>query len=128
DPANAVEAITSALALVTPQAEARGVAIHSSARGEAVAQYYGDGDRVRQIVVNLLSNAVKFTASGGEIHIDCGVTAEADSDIVMGEDGPYAFIRVRDTGIGVAPDQLEEIFEPFAQVEGGHTRTRGGTG
>jgi signal transduction histidine kinase len=65
-------------------------------------------DRVRleQVLVNLLANAVKFTDAGGEVVVE----AERDGEGVV--------LRVRDTGEGIAPDQLERIFEPFYQAGG----------
>jgi signal transduction histidine kinase len=70
---------------------------------------------VRQIILNLLSNAVKFTDSG-EIHV------RLDRNDVR------AIISVSDTGIGIAPEHLERIFDPFWQVEQRSTRKAGGTG
>ena len=74
-----------------------------------------DPDKIRQILRNLLTNAVKFTERG---RIDVRVAVEEDA-IVM---------EVRDTGIGISPEHLEKIFEPFWQVEQGSTRGVGGTG
>jgi hypothetical protein len=84
----------------------------------------GDEDRVRQILANLLSNAVKFTEPGGRITVTCGTAPEAG---VTGN-GPWTYLRVTDTGIGIAPEEMESVFHPFEQVERGHTRTKGGTG
>jgi signal transduction histidine kinase len=76
----------------------------------------GDKSKVEQIVINLASNAVNYTETGGWIALSCG----AD------ESGVWA--RVRDNGIGIAPEKLEAIFEPFVQV--GRTLSTGhhGTG
>jgi signal transduction histidine kinase/CheY-like chemotaxis protein len=75
----------------------------------------GDPLRVRQVLANLLSNAVKFTSVGRvEVSVQrCGDTVS---------------FRVRDTGPGVAPDQLEHIFERFAQADSSATRSFGGAG
>ena len=75
----------------------------------------GDPSRIRQIVFNLLSNALKFTPSGA---VSLAVRAESDR---------YRIV-VRDTGIGIAPDKHEEIFESFRQADAGTTRQFGGTG
>ena len=64
-----------------------------------------DPDRLQQILLNLLTNAIKFTPHGGEISVTC----TRDRDRVR--------IHIRDTGIGIAPDQLARIFEPFVQLE-----------
>lgn len=75
-----------------------------------------DRDRVHQIMLNLLTNAVKFTPPGGAITLDWAATA---SDVV---------IHVRDTGIGISPEKLGRIFEPFVQVGQFRTDTNHGVG
>ncbi len=78
-----------------------------------------DPMRLRQILVNLLGNAIKFTISGGvDMSVSCDRTVE--SSVVR--------INVRDTGIGMNPQQLGRIFEPFTQGEQSTTRKFGGTG
>jgi CheY-like chemotaxis protein len=77
---------------------------------------HGDPDRLQQIAWNLLSNAVKFTPGGGR------VAAE------VGRDGASAFLRVTDTGRGIAPDFLPHLFERFRQADGSTTRSFGGLG
>ena len=76
----------------------------------------GDSARLRQIVFNLLSNALKFTASG-----------EVSLKIAPHGSDRYQ-ISVADTGIGIPPDKIEEIFESFRQADAGTTRQFGGTG
>jgi PAS domain S-box-containing protein len=75
-----------------------------------------DGARVEQILVNLLSNAVKFTDEGGRITVDCG----ADGDEIV--------VSVTDTGIGIPADQLETVFEPFAQLPHAGSKRSSGVG
>lgn len=77
---------------------------------------YADSIRLAQVVGNLLNNACKFTEKGG--HISLTVEREAEQ----------AVIRVRDNGIGIAPDQLSRIFEMFTQVDTSLERTVGGLG
>ena len=79
-----------------------------------------DGLRLRQIIANLLNNAIKFTAEG---EVVVRVTAASIT-------GPSVLVHVevRDTGIGVAPEQQEEIFSSFVQADGSTTRNYGGTG
>jgi signal transduction histidine kinase len=124
----AVNTIAAAVALVGPQAARKGIQIDDRCADAADALYVGDEDRVRQILANLLSNAVKFTDAGGAIYVSCGSAADPYGEVAAGDEGPYMFIQVRDTGIGIEPSQLERIFQPFVQAESGHTRTRGGTG
>jgi signal transduction histidine kinase/ActR/RegA family two-component response regulator len=76
----------------------------------------GDRHRVRQVLLNLLGNAVKFTPAGGEVEL---ALRRVDDTWV---------VEVRDTGIGIAPDHLSKIFQPFSQVESGAARRFGGTG
>jgi PAS domain S-box-containing protein len=89
--------------LVAPQLAAKGLRYDGweCARGLRVR---ADAERVRQVLLNLLSNAVKFTNPGGSIAVECEAGAE---DVA---------VRVRDTGIGIPPEALERIFDPFVQV------------
>jgi PAS domain S-box-containing protein len=75
-----------------------------------------DPTRLEQVVTNLLNNAAKYTMPGGHIWL----SAELD--------GKEAVVRVRDTGIGVPPDVLGRVFEPFVQTDGSLARSEGGLG
>jgi signal transduction histidine kinase len=110
----AKDVIDDALNVVRDQAIARGLTLDSEC--VAGATYVGDPLRVRQILLNLLSNAIKFTEAGGRVRLACSV---ADA---------LTTFAVEDSGIGIAPEELEMIFEPFVQAEHGYTRTHGGTG
>jgi two-component system cell cycle sensor histidine kinase PleC len=76
-----------------------------------------DARRLKQIVVNLLSNAHKFTPPGGNITLAAAAV-----------DSRYVAVSVRDTGIGMSPEQIAVALKPFGQVQGGRTRTQEGTG
>jgi hypothetical protein len=117
-----------ALAFVAPQAATRGVEAVEEERCGPGTAYIGDEDRVRQILVNLLSNAVKFTPAGGRVSVRCQGTAEPAPGDGPGAAGPWVRIDVSDTGIGIAEEDRERIFDPFVQVDGSHTRAQGGTG
>ncbi len=80
----------------------------------------GDWLRIRQVLINLISNAIKFTERG-EVHVS--VTSKS-----MGPREVLLQFAVRDTGIGIAPDRLSAIFDPFVQADGSTTRRYGGTG
>ncbi len=80
----------------------------------------GDPVRIRQILSNLTSNAVKFTEQG-EVVISAEVMHETDEVVRVR-------LSVRDTGVGIAPEQQEKIFESFTQADGSVTRRYGGTG
>jgi len=80
----------------------------------------GDADRLRQILLNLISNAVKFTAEGKIFVRALPVETSSRHAIVRFE--------VEDTGIGIEPDTVSKLFEPFVQVDGSSSRRFGGTG
>ena len=75
-----------------------------------------DAARVQQILVNLLNNAAKYTDQGGRI------------DLIASREGELAVIRVRDTGIGIEPELMPRLFEPFTQSPYSVGRSRGGLG
>ena len=119
--------IEAAMALAQPLAEARGIHLSHECPDDEM-QFFADEDRVRQILLNLLNNAVKFTSAGGQIAVTCGTTAHVDSQARLSGAGPWVFISVSDTGIGIPSNRLASIFDPFVQVEGGHTRSSDGSG
>ena len=114
------DALAGAEALVAPQARAKQIELTVGECPPSLS-VLADAEKVRQILVNLLSNAVKFTDRGGRVELTCEIAHGAkDADPVR--------ILVRDTGIGIASDQLDRIFEPFVQVRADLTRTAEGTG
>ena len=121
------DVVNAALALALPSAEARGIVMPQSVRAVA-HRYFGDETRVRQILLNLLSNAVKFTEPGGSIRVETGKTDTPDESARVSGDGRWAYFRVIDTGVGIAEDQLEAVFAPFVQIQGGVARRRDGRG
>jgi signal transduction histidine kinase/CheY-like chemotaxis protein len=107
-----------AVQLWSDKAAAKGLAL-TCTLDAAPGRIVEDSGRLRQILLALLSNAVKFTAQGAvglSIHVGQGPAGER---LVM---------TVADTGVGVAPDKLAEIFEPFRQADSSRTRTHGGAG
>jgi hypothetical protein len=84
--------------------------------------------RVRQILANLLTNSIKFTETGGRITITSGQAETLPSNAVASGGGPWAYVRVEDTGAGIAADRLAAVFEPFVQADMSHTRRYGGSG
>jgi signal transduction histidine kinase/CheY-like chemotaxis protein len=83
-------------------------------------QIVGDAGRLRQIIVNLVGNGIKFTETG-EVVLSAKVETEEDKDIVL-------HFTVRDTGVGIAPDNIARIFRAFEQADNSSTRQFGGTG
>ena len=127
-PALVSEAVGSAITLVLPQAEARNLALIVLPVVDELPQYIGDDERVRQILVNLLSNAVKCTEPGGSITIDGEMTTTPDPRARVQPRGAHIRLSVTDTGMGIAPEKLGAIFEPFVQAENGPTRPHEGSG
>ncbi len=80
----------------------------------------GDVTRLRQVLVNLVGNAIKFT-DGGEVNVRVE-TERSDPESVL------IHFAVRDTGVGIPPDKVQAIFEPFIQADGSMSRRFGGTG
>jgi signal transduction histidine kinase len=120
--------VATALDLVRPQASVRGLHLVDERAGEPGKPFVGDEHRIRQILANLLSNAVKFTARGGTVTVSCGREDEMPPATALRGAGPWTFLRVMDTGIGIAPEEQARVFEPFYQVHHSHTRQAGGTG
>jgi two-component system, sensor histidine kinase and response regulator len=105
--------------VVAELARAKGIALHTYV-DPAIPPLRGDADRLRQIIMNLLGNAVKFTDHGYVVTRVLPVEV-LDGDIVLRFD-------VKDTGIGIGPDAVAHLFEPFVQADGSTSRKFGGTG
>jgi len=91
----------------------------------------GDPDKLTQVLANLVSNAVKYTPEGGEICIEVTRINKHDTPAFPVLDLPYEdFVKVeiRDTGVGIPPEELKRVFDKFYQVEKSLTRKAGGTG
>jgi signal transduction histidine kinase len=97
------QAIDNALTLVRERAGRRGIALHQSVEAH-MGEIKGDERKVKQVLLNLLSNALKFTPEGGRV--------EVLARVVEG----MAEISVTDTGVGIAPEDQEAVFEEFRQV------------
>jgi signal transduction histidine kinase len=112
-----IEVVESVLQVTTPAADERGVALLPTDPDLLAGMtFLGDRHRVTQILVNLVSNAIKFTEPGGEVHLE------------IARSGDSVDFVVRDTGIGIAADEMDRIFEPFVQADQSYTRTYGGVG
>jgi CheY-like chemotaxis protein len=101
-------------------AKEKGLTLESLIEPDVPLNVNGDALRLRQIITNMIGNAIKFTEKGS---VSLHVRKES-------EDGQQVSLHflIRDTGIGIAADKLDEIFEPFTQADGSTSRKFGGTG
>jgi PAS domain S-box-containing protein len=118
EPFGPAEAVESALSTLRPLAEEKGVALRSgppAGEGEMTS----DPSRFKQVLYNLLSNAIKFTPAGGSVTITCQWIAEAGPESPPAPPGAAAGVRVevRDTGIGIAPEDQKVVWDEFRQVK-----------
>jgi len=104
-----------ALRFVKLQADRKGVVLRTAISPDCKA-LFGDKRAVKQMLVNLLTNGVKFTPRGGEVRLSA---TRNDAGVE---------IAVRDTGIGIAPEDLKRLGRPFEQVDGTHVKAQEGTG
>lgn len=110
------EVVDRAVDMLALRAQAKTLRFHIEEAADVPRRCLGDPNRVRQILLNLLSNAVKFTPAGGDVTLS---VARADGRLVF---------RVSDTGIGIAPEVVDRLFNPFEQADGSTTRRYGGSG
>ena len=114
------EVLQEVLKLVSGRARGKGLMVSASVSDEARKGLRGDPARLRQVLLNLVANAIKFTERG-EVTVRVNVMEAS-------EQGVRLLFEVSDTGIGLAPDALSRLFQPFVQADGSITRKYGGTG
>ncbi|MBF0474296.1 MAG: PAS domain S-box protein [Deltaproteobacteria bacterium] len=112
--------LSQVFSIITPKTAEKQVRLDYSIDACVPQFLKGDPVRLRQVLINLLGNAIKFTSEGF-------VSAEVGLEEGNGVRFKLGF-RVKDTGIGIPPDKIVDIFEPFEQVDGSMTRRFGGTG
>ncbi|MNJ51414.1 Signal transduction histidine-protein kinase BarA [compost metagenome] len=112
--------IQEAFTLFSVAAKHKGLSLKYEIEEDIPDMLYGDMDRIRQVLINLISNAIKFTAQGS---IDLKLFGEHMPEGVY----QLKFI-VRDTGIGIEEDKLDQLFHPFSQLDSSMSRKYGGTG
>jgi signal transduction histidine kinase/CheY-like chemotaxis protein len=106
--------------IAVPRAAEKGIGLHFYAEPFIGKKLVGDPTKLAQVFINLISNAIKFTNIG---------TVKISSTIVEKSDNSIRFhFEVKDSGIGMTPDEIRRIFEPFAQANESITRKFGGTG
>ncbi|WP_442794027.1 ATP-binding protein [Paraburkholderia sp. HD33-4] len=114
------ETLTGAATLASAAAEEKGLLVRVTTLAPLPPAVYGDPARLQQIVINLVSNGIKFTEAGQiEVKIDVADHRDDTADIV---------IEVSDTGIGIAPEIIPRLFQPFSQAKTGRERRFPGTG
>jgi signal transduction histidine kinase len=107
-------AVDNAVTLIRERASRKGVTVRI-AIGDQVGTMRGDERKIRQVLLNLLSNAIKFTPEGGRIEVGAAL------------DNGAVEVSVSDTGVGIAPEDQEAVFEEFRQV-GASAAKQEGTG
>ncbi|WP_026618303.1 PAS domain S-box-containing protein [Ensifer sp. WSM1721] len=110
------EAVSEAVSLVQPQANSQRVIIRTSLSA-SVPEVVADGRSIKQIALNILANAIRFTPSGGQIVVS--TSYEGNGSVIL---------RIRDTGIGMTRNELDQAMKPFRQVTTGGRKRGDGTG
>jgi signal transduction histidine kinase len=93
-----------------------GVTLRAEIRVKSLLRVFGDEEQLYRLFTNLMVNAIQYTPSGGCV------------TVILERSGHYALIRVRDTGIGIAPEQQQRIFDRFYRVSSDRSRASGGSG
>ena len=108
------EALAPVESLVAPQLQGKQQVYRFECPSNVIVR--ADRDKLQQIALNLLTNAIKFTPDGGTITLCCGV------------EGDFGVVEVTDTGVGIAADRLDSVFDPFVQVDRALNRPHEGVG
>jgi signal transduction histidine kinase/CheY-like chemotaxis protein/HAMP domain-containing protein len=115
---NVRDCMESTLKTLALRADQKGLELLCEVGHEVPEMVRGDSGRLRQVIINLVGNAIKFTSEG-----EVAVTVQAGA-----KGARLLHFTVTDTGIGIAPDKQQVIFEPFSQADSSTTRRYGGTG
>lgn len=117
---NLAQLVTGVVAFMKPMAIEKGLELQLDLDRKLAKAFNGDAGKIRQILFNLVSNAIKFTEYG-RVLVDVRVEA-------ISKQGQTVRFSVSDTGIGIAPERQEDVFQPFTQMDASITRRFGGTG
>ena len=139
EPVEVASLFANSLSIIRDKAALRHIRLNLEVSGELTSTQ-ADARKVKQIVYNLLSNAVKFTVDRGQVTLRARRVARAQVGVLSGaragrslpladnEFAEFLEIAVSDTGIGISPEGLEQLFKPFSQIDGGLARKFEGTG
>ncbi len=119
-PCSPIQVMEEIQSLMGAKARSKGLSLDIDFKFPIPRQMTTDPVRLRQILLNLIGNAIKFTQEGG-VRVDVSMRASRAMS-------PRVCFEVSDTGIGMTPEQLDIIFQPFSQADGSTTRRFGGTG
>ncbi len=115
-----IKCIEDALDVISLKAYEKQLTLGYTLQAGTPSHLKGDSTRLRQVFINLLSNAVKFTHTG-EVTLNVSYTLENFSKAIL-------HFKIRDTGIGIAPESIDKLFQAFTQTDSSITRKYGGTG
>lgn len=112
--------VENAVSVFVSKAEEKHIELYTSIKSSVPDEVIGDPARLRQILHNLISNAIKFTEKG-EIKVSVDCKEDSDGKVLL-------IFEVKDTGMGISKENLNELFKPFVQADASTTRKFGGTG
>ncbi|KNC99804.1 PAS domain S-box protein [Spizellomyces punctatus DAOM BR117] len=119
---NVANLVTDVIKILSLSAMKKDIQLDTIIQLQAFGNVVGDASRIRQVLINLMSNAIKFTPVKGRISVRLSEVDSSSEHVQQ-----YRF-DVEDTGIGMSPDVLERLFQPFSQAESSTARRFGGTG
>jgi signal transduction histidine kinase/CHASE2 domain-containing sensor protein/DNA-binding response OmpR family regulator len=117
---NLTNCIAKSIEVLANNAYGKGIELSYSIEPDLPIELKGDPTRLGQVLTNLVGNAIKFTDTGG-VSVDVSTIASTDRQVTL-------YVQVKDTGIGIAPENQEKIFQSFSQADSSTTRQYGGTG
>ncbi len=115
-----LELFNSTIMLLNPKAQEKGLGLKLKIDKDISSRIVSDPDKIRQIIINLVGNAIKFTDTGS-VNVSVKMKEKGDEKHLL-------TVMVKDTGVGIPPEKIETIFDPFSQADASTTRQYGGTG
>ncbi len=115
-PMNIVSLVQEVVSEMQPKAAELGIQLFVTVPAEPLPEISADADRIKQVIINLIGNALKFTSKEGSISVSC---EEKDGSVL---------IKVRDTGMGVKPEDMEKLFKKFNMLGGSYLTKQAGQG